>query len=249
MRPASLCVGCGRTFRPTGQNQKRCQRDCGRRRKPHRLKGICSDCGQPRRKDGGRCKPCSNKRPRRRTLVLCLRCDQPHWPWRNRVRHALKFCSGARCVEMGRERKYRRAGWKGPARRVAAGLQRVPRDQRTCLRCLMSFTPRSARQTCCSTACRWRYESARRKLRLRGLSPEPISVIVLHRRDGGRCSLCRRHVNLGLKYPHPRSATIDHIVPITMGGENTYQNAQLAHARCNTAKGNHVCGSQLRLIG
>ena len=240
MRPASLCVGCGRTFRPTGQNQKRCQRDCGRRRKPHRLKGICSDCGQPRRKDGGRCKPCSNKRPRRRTLVLCLRCDQPHWPWRNRVRHALKFCSASNCMEIGRER-----------RRLLRGLRkRTPLEQVTCLNCLERFTLKKRNgQIFCSKTCQTRYKARKRKLVLRGLNPVPLSVVVLHRRDAGRCLLCGKRVKLSRKYPHPEAATVDHIVPITMGGSNTYDNAQLAHARCNKAKGNRLCGSQLRLIG
>jgi 5-methylcytosine-specific restriction endonuclease McrA len=33
-------------------------------------------------------------------------------------------------------------------------------------------------------------------------------------------------------------ASVDHIVPLSLGGPHTLDNAQLAHLRCNAIKGN-----------
>lgn len=67
-------------------------------------------------------------------------------------------------------------------------------------------------------------------------------------RDGWKCQLCRKQVSKVFQWPHPLSASLDHIVPIHAGGKHVLANVQLAHLRCNIAKG--ARGSdQLRLIG
>ena len=51
------------------------------------------------------------------------------------------------------------------------------------------------------------------------------------------CALCGKPVDFSLKYPHPLSATIDHIIPVSKGGHPTdISNLQLAHRCCNRAK-------------
>lgn len=51
------------------------------------------------------------------------------------------------------------------------------------------------------------------------------------------CALCGRPVDFSLKYPDPMSATIDHIVPISLGGSPIdLENLQLAHSACNVKK-------------
>ena len=74
-----------------------------------------------------------------------------------------------------------------------------------------------------------------------------ISRTKLFERDGWRCVLC------GCSTPkrligknHPRSPTIDHIVPMSMGGAHTWDNIQLACRDCNTRKSTRTVG-QLRL--
>jgi 5-methylcytosine-specific restriction endonuclease McrA len=52
-----------------------------------------------------------------------------------------------------------------------------------------------------------------------------------------------------LHYQHPKAVSIDHIVPLSLGGHNTKANVQLAHLGCNISKGNRGGGEQLRLIG
>lgn len=58
------------------------------------------------------------------------------------------------------------------------------------------------------------------------------------------CALCGRPVDKTLKYPHPMSATIDHIIPIDRGGHpSDIENLQLAHFACNRAKSNKLVES------
>lgn len=67
------------------------------------------------------------------------------------------------------------------------------------------------------------------------------------RRDGGRCGLCHRHIDLTLPGTDPMGATIDHIIPISKGGEHSRRNVQIAHRLCNMRK--HTNGVwQMRLI-
>lgn len=68
-------------------------------------------------------------------------------------------------------------------------------------------------------------------------------------RDRWRCGICRNPVDKRLKYPHPRSASLDHIVPMSKGGGHTYLNTQCAHLDCNLRKLAAGEGEQLALIG
>ena len=51
------------------------------------------------------------------------------------------------------------------------------------------------------------------------------------------CAICGKPVDKSLKYPHPLSATVDHIIPIARGGHpSSIDNLQLAHFTCNRQK-------------
>ena len=51
------------------------------------------------------------------------------------------------------------------------------------------------------------------------------------------CGICGQPVDPNLKYPHPLSRTIDHIIPIALGGHpSDISNLQLAHWICNRQK-------------
>ncbi|MCD7917626.1 MAG: HNH endonuclease [Clostridiales bacterium] len=51
------------------------------------------------------------------------------------------------------------------------------------------------------------------------------------------CGICGRPVDFKLKYPHPLSPCIDHIIPIAKGGHpSDLDNLQLAHWTCNRQK-------------
>lgn len=51
------------------------------------------------------------------------------------------------------------------------------------------------------------------------------------------CGICGRPVDFSIKYPHPLSPCIDHIIPVSKGGHpSDIDNLQLAHFTCNRAK-------------
>jgi 5-methylcytosine-specific restriction endonuclease McrA len=55
-------------------------------------------------------------------------------------------------------------------------------------------------------------------------------------RDKWRCGICKKFVDRDLKYPHPQSPSLDHVIPLSRGGHHIRANAQLAHLQCNFNK-------------
>lgn len=55
----------------------------------------------------------------------------------------------------------------------------------------------------------------------------------LYRREEGRCAYCGRQISL-------MKSTIDHILPKSKGGDNSWTNLVLACRRCNLRKGNRM---------
>lgn len=55
------------------------------------------------------------------------------------------------------------------------------------------------------------------------------------------CAICGKPVDMTLKSPHPMSATVDHIIPVSKGGHpSAMDNLQLAHWICNRLKSNKL---------
>lgn len=55
------------------------------------------------------------------------------------------------------------------------------------------------------------------------------------------CGICGRPVDKSLKYPHPMSKCIDHIIPVAKGGHpSDIDNLQLAHWTCNRQKSDKI---------
>ncbi|QBP30836.1 HNH endonuclease [Streptomyces phage EGole] len=73
-----------------------------------------------------------------------------------------------------------------------------------------------------------------------------ITRAQVYAQSGWVCHLCNKRVNKRLKYPHPRSASLDHITPLSWR-ENSpghvWGNVALAHLRCNQSKGARFAGS------
>jgi hypothetical protein len=77
----------------------------------------------------------------------------------------------------------------------------------------------------------------RRKVRLLNNGPtETFTDLEIYERDKWRCQLCGEPVNRSLVYPDPKSASLDHVIPIAKGGGHTRVNCQLAHLGCNSSK-------------
>lgn len=79
-----------------------------------------------------------------------------------------------------------------------------------------------------------RHRRRARKMATLHVAIDPWAV---YERDGWRCGICGRKVRRGLSFPHPMSASLDHIVPLASGGSHTWDNVQCAHFICNSRKG------------
>lgn len=58
---------------------------------------------------------------------------------------------------------------------------------------------------------------------------ESVHPLVVLERDDGVCGICGRDVD-------PFRFHVDHIVPLSRGGEHSYANCQVAHPSCNRSK-------------
>lgn len=64
------------------------------------------------------------------------------------------------------------------------------------------------------------------------------------------CGICGQEVNKKLKYPHPLSPCIDHIIPVSKGGHpSDMNNLQLAHWCCNRQKSDKLIETRGTLVG
>lgn len=119
-----------------------------------------------------------------------------------------------------------------------------------CAYCLTPFRAPSPRHKYCSDACRQRLWNDRRKHNSKGSYVEDVSKKIVAERDRWRCQICRNQVDPQLAWPHPMSWSLDHIIPISKGGEHSYANTQLAHLTCNIGKRARTLEpTQLALIG
>lgn len=86
---------------------------------------------------------------------------------------------------------------------------------------------------------RSRYRAFRRGVISSGDTFDPLDI---YDRDGWQCGICRQQVDDTLSYPDPRSASLDHILPISKGGKHTPSNTQCSHLECNLVKRDSVDG-------
>lgn len=87
----------------------------------------------------------------------------------------------------------------------------------------------------------------RRTLKLGGIG-ERYTLAEIAERDRYRCGLCRRRVDMTKRVPDLMAPVIDHMVPLSLGGDDTRANVWLAHYTCNSTKGARAVGEQLALI-
>lgn len=81
---------------------------------------------------------------------------------------------------------------------------------------------------------------ARRALTRGAPDAEKFDYTDIFERDGWVCGICTLPVDRDLKWPHPMSASLDHITPVSLGGCHSPENVQCSHLTCNVRKGNRV---------
>jgi hypothetical protein len=87
--------------------------------------------------------------------------------------------------------------------------------------------------------CAKKYIHARRAL-LAATESDDYKPHEVFARDQWVCQLCNEPINELLKWPHRYSASVDHVLPLSLGGSDTLQNVQSAHLTCNISKGARI---------
>lgn len=123
-----------------------------------------------------------------------------------------------------------------------------------CLECTATFTTSygNSRTVYCSDACckRSTRRAARKRERavLRGATVETVNPNVVFDRDGWRCQFCNVRTPRSKRGTYASNAPeLDHIMPLSKGGEHSYTNTQCLCRSCNAAKSNKPMG-QLSLL-
>ncbi len=121
-----------------------------------------------------------------------------------------------------------------------------------CVVCSAPFEQKSARVKCCSERCRRRrYDQLKNERRSKVTAARRRYVFD---RDDWTCWICGRLIPKGRRVPHPRAATVDHVVPRSawpagQPGRDDPANLRAAHLSCNASRGAAGDGGQLALVG
>lgn len=107
----------------------------------------------------------------------------------------------------------------------------------------------------CSIRCSRKHErricgnSHKHRARHFGCKYESVNPIKVFERDKWHCQLCGKKLNRQDRGTIQDNAPeLDHIIPLSKGGEHSYRNTQCACRKCNIDKGNNIVG-QTRLFG
>lgn len=160
-------------------------------------------------------------------LPVAANCIQCKDPISNPV--ARRFCS-ERCQARWRRRRHE--------------------ITRSCVECGGSISSsRRADSRYCSNKClgkAWRKTDAgrryvhsastRRRLQRQAQFVAAVNPRAVFERDGWKCQLCGGSIDSAVAWPHPQSASVDHVLPLSRGGTHEPANCQAAHLACNQSK-------------
>lgn len=207
----------------------------------------------------GACRPAGGKP---RPEATCEWCNSSFVPRQNHQRFCRNACKQkAKRVRLGRLTDRRTesnpAGtFVRPAKTIASPLRIVP-----CKQCSRLMVARNGRKYC-SDSCRidsinvrvmgLYYLAADSGRVKQAMAWRRQIVEYLADRDGTKCVLCNRHIDITLPSGTRGSdmgPSVDHVIPRSQGGADNMANLRLTHWKCNRQRGNRGGNEQLRLVG
>lgn len=254
----ATCAQCGSAFDASRRDRRFCSRKCTEASQP-----PCSepDCARPRMARG-LCKQHWKRAhggPRKRFEITCQMCGCQHW----HARPDGMYCSETCAQQHRRAPRKQLVMWVRPddwaeqelARRAAS--LRPPRwfQSGQCRVCKAWFVSPHTHITC-GDVCQRKYErdakrdaKHRRRARLRNAYAGAVNRSAIYARDGYRCHICRKPLDMDAEVPAPLAPTIDHLIPLSKGGTHEAANVKAAHYICNVRRGDRVDAVQGLLFG
>ena len=112
-----------------------------------------------------------------------------------------------------------------------------------CAVCCELFVTTTARARTCGSQCasalttaRKKASRYRRRMRLRAARVAPVIPAQIFERDNYLCHLCDMPVVSLARVPTPAAPTLDHVIPLALGGEHSPDNVRTAHFTCNSVR-------------
>jgi 5-methylcytosine-specific restriction endonuclease McrA len=246
------CDTCGAMFEPTNGKQKRCSGnpDCRRKYWREKARRYCPPKSEPRVWGFIACQKCGNQfdtgcEPLVKRPVRCSDCRAGKraelFKWRA-VRCGI--CS-RNFISTDVRHLYCSETCGGLAKKIA--WRKVKRQ-----RVLNGLCARHGNPGQCA-ACQARNFSKSSKRRGSGgakhVTKSKIKIRQLCEQQKWKCSLCGGRISLKYKNPDPLSISVDHVIPVSLGGTHDLANLRIAHRGCNIKKGNRSLGpEQLRMM-
>lgn len=168
-------------------------------------------------------------------IRTCAGCDSQIRPGA-RERNARKWCT-----ETCRVRAHRNAHPKP---------EPIP-TERSCAECGARFMGKGKTALCSVECKRLRANRLRResgattrymkvriaRRRANGNYKKRVNRHSIADRDGWVCQICTEGIDPSAAWPDPSSLSIDHITPVSLGGDDSDENLRASHLSCNVRRG------------
>lgn len=251
---------CPTCDQPVSGSRKYCSQDCYPGGPNHSTKiSYCTVCGSVFKRSKGQARPkrCpehfigdnNHYKPARRTSVECRWCHRDFLVTPGRAGRQItcsRECSSQLSWHHGRYGYSDRAPL--PTCVVCGDLTGKPPAPRREDYGLESSTYRCASCELPPNPATNGRKNARRRRRESVKAGEKFTVHDLIERDGDRCHICDERVRFDVSHLDPDYGTIDHLWPVSDGGEHTMANAAVAHRHCNNVRGTRGEPVQPRLL-
>ena len=232
------------------------------------INGTCPTCGAPFTSRRSNAIHCSD-RCRRRTAKSRARLNGAQWTKAppSMTRECAWCGVEFNRKPTGSKPKYgwfcsmdcKRALWKNheapsPSRELApftadrSRTAKRPRPSRKfycgyCPICGNSYITSHNDRTCGKSDCRnemLRVAKRNRRALERQAFVETVIPQQVYERDGWQCWLCHEPLDRHADKNANRAPSIDHVIPLSLGGTHEPSNVRAAHRQCNAARGNRV---------